>query len=222
MTDQSFTNVELPSAPKWRRLPEERPQQILTAALEVFGESGLEAARLDDIARRAGVSKGTIYLYFENKEELFREVLRSTVVDRLTRAKSQLDSLDASISSAEHLRTFLQEWWTYLRSPTWSTVHRLVMAELPRFPELARFYADEVVTPSRELIIPLLRMGMDRGEFREVDPPTIARMCAALMTSHALWLCRGAGLGIVPNDDEVVLGQITDFILSALVLPQSK
>src|SRR5476651_1052584 len=66
--------------PKWRRRPEHRPQQIIEAALEVFGECGLANARLQDIAERAGVSKGTIYLYFPNKEELFREMVRQTAV----------------------------------------------------------------------------------------------------------------------------------------------
>src|SRR5690349_3177810 len=75
--------------PRWRRLPEDRPGQILTAALEVFGERGLAAARLDDIAKRAGLSKGTIYLYFPNKEELFREMVRAIVVDRLRQAAAE-------------------------------------------------------------------------------------------------------------------------------------
>jgi AcrR family transcriptional regulator len=66
--------------PRWRRLPEERPQQIIDAALEEFGDRGLASSRLEDIAKRAGLSKGTIYLYFPNKEELFREVVRHTVI----------------------------------------------------------------------------------------------------------------------------------------------
>ena len=73
--------------PKWRRLPEERPQQIIEAALDVFAERGLASARLEDIAKRAGVSKGTIYLYFPNKEALFREVVRQTVVANIERAE---------------------------------------------------------------------------------------------------------------------------------------
>src|SRR5215470_6022053 len=86
MTDQSVTNrmsEQTAAEPRWRRLPEERPKQILDAALAVFAERGLSAARLEDIAKRAGVSKGTIYLYFANKEELFREVVRSTVISNL-------------------------------------------------------------------------------------------------------------------------------------------
>src|SRR5512141_750716 len=86
MTDQSVIPAgdvmatSSPTEPKWRRLPEERPRQIVDAALAVFGEHGLAGARLEDIAKRAGVSKGTIYLYFANKEELFREVVRGTVI----------------------------------------------------------------------------------------------------------------------------------------------
>src|SRR6478752_3886523 len=76
--------------PRWRRLPEDRPRQILTAALEVFGERGLAAARLEDIAKRAGLSKGTIYLYFPNKEELFREVIRHTIIAQIERAERDL------------------------------------------------------------------------------------------------------------------------------------
>src|SRR6478609_2769386 len=79
--------------PRWRRLPEDRPRQILTAALEVFGERGLAAARLDDIAKRAGLSKGTIYLYFPNKEELFREVIRNSVVAFIERGEAQIEAL---------------------------------------------------------------------------------------------------------------------------------
>src|SRR3954454_6026462 len=73
--------------PKWRRCPEDRPEQIIQAALQVFGECGLANARLQDIAERAGVSKGTIYLYFPNKEELFREMIRQTAVAAIERAE---------------------------------------------------------------------------------------------------------------------------------------
>src|SRR5580765_6630918 len=91
--------------PRWRRLPEERPGQILAAALEVFGERGLAAARLDDIARRAGVSKGTIYLYFPNKEELFREMIRHIVVGQLEAAERAVS--ESTASATETLIDFM-------------------------------------------------------------------------------------------------------------------
>src|SRR6187455_782508 len=98
--------------PRWRRLPEERPRQIIDAALEVFGERGLAGARLEDIARRAGVSKGTIYLYFSNKEELFREVVRAVVVDRLREAAANTGTGDPVVE----LKRYMRAHWDFVRS----------------------------------------------------------------------------------------------------------
>src|SRR6478735_2224769 len=100
--------------PRWRRLPEDRPRQILTAALEVFGERGLAAARLDDIAKRAGLSKGTIYLYFPNKEELFREMVRTTVISALEEREQRATS--ATESATEVLTHFMRDYWKFIRS----------------------------------------------------------------------------------------------------------
>ena len=83
---------QVATEPRWRRLPEERPRQILEAALTVFAERGLAAARLEDIARHAGLSKGTIYLYFPNKEELFREVIRHSVVAFIERGEERISA----------------------------------------------------------------------------------------------------------------------------------
>ena len=84
------TTAAPPKPPKWRRRPEHRPQQIIEAALEVFGECGLAKSRLQDIADRAGVSKGTIYLYFPNKEELFREMVRQTAIAAIENAEKTI------------------------------------------------------------------------------------------------------------------------------------
>src|SRR5437868_12611503 len=101
--------------PRWRRLPEERPRQILSAALEVFGEHGLATARLEDIAKRAGLSKGTIYLYFPNKEELFREVVRQTIVAQIEEGERHFDASTANATNT--LREFMRRYWAYVRSP---------------------------------------------------------------------------------------------------------
>ena len=103
--------------PKWRRRPEHRPQQIIEAALEVFGESGLANARLQDIASRAGVSKGTIYLYFPNKEELFREMIRQTAVAAIERAAKDV----TQGTPTEQLLAFMKGYWEFVRSPVFST-----------------------------------------------------------------------------------------------------
>src|SRR6476661_5701447 len=111
------------SAPKWRRCPEDRPQQIITAALEVFGECGLANARLQDIAERAGVSKGTIYLYFPNKEELFREMIRQTAVAAIERAEHAV----VSGTPSNQLIAFMRSYWAFVRTPVFITIYRLVL-----------------------------------------------------------------------------------------------
>src|SRR6476661_3924562 len=126
------------SEPRWRRLPEERPRQILEAALEVFAERGLSDARLEDIAKRAGVSKGTIYLYFPNKEELFREMVRDIVVGQLEIAERMVN--ESTASATETLVAFMRKHWAKIRSAEFEPLFRLVHAEIHHFPDLAKFY----------------------------------------------------------------------------------
>src|SRR3954470_8560876 len=102
-----------PKSPKWRRRPEHRPQQIIEAALEVFGECGLAKSRLQDIAQRAGVSKGTIYLYFPNKEELFREVIRQTAVAAIESGEKTLPTA----APTQQLCAAMRGYWQFVRSP---------------------------------------------------------------------------------------------------------
>jgi AcrR family transcriptional regulator len=121
------------NAPRWRRLPEERPRQILDAALEVFGERGLAAARLEDIARSAGVSKGTIYLYFPNKEALFTEMIREIPSRYISSVEA---SISEEVSAREQLRQYLRNSWDYVRTPSFEILYRLVLRELHHFPDL--------------------------------------------------------------------------------------
>jgi AcrR family transcriptional regulator len=199
--------------PKWRRLPEERPQQIIEAALDVFAERGLASARLEDIAKRAGVSKGTIYLYFPNKEALFREVVRQTVVANIERAEREL----VRGSATEQLRAYLRGYWAFVRSPRFEAIYRLVLAELQNFPDLAQFYSEEVVQRSARLIGRIIQHGIDSGEFRPIDPRVAARMLQALIVSHGLWCAR---VKFFPHmagaTDEKVLTDVTDFYLHAI------
>ena len=199
--------------PKWRRLPEERPHQIIEAGLEVFAERGLASARLEDIAKRAGVSKGTIYLYFPNKEALFREVVRQTVVATIERAEREI----VHGSATEQLLTYIRGYWSFVRSPRFEAIYRLVMAELQNFPDLAQFYSEEVVQRSARLIGRLIQQGIDSGEFRPIDPKVAARMLQALIVSHGLWCSRQKFFPHMAGaTDEKVLAELTDFYLHAI------
>ena len=205
---------EAASEPRWRRLPEERPRQILDAALAVFADRGLAAARLEDIAKRAGLSKGTIYLYFPNKEELFREVVRTSVVAYIERAEAVFESERDPMQS---LLTWMEGYWAWLRSPVFPAMHRLVSSELTNFPDLASFYATEVIERAQRLVRGMLERGMDAGVFRRMDPLVAARMLSALFVTHGLWYHQRQcfqSIANVPGD--AMLAQIRDFFLTAM------
>lgn len=200
--------------PRWRRLPEERPKQILEAALAVFAERGLAAARLDDIAKLAGVSKGTIYLYFANKEELFRGVVRSTVIAFIERGEAYFE---AERDPQRALEVWMEGHWSWIRSATFPAMHRLVASELRDFPDLHAFYATEVVGRAQRLVCDILERGMDVGVFRRMDPLVAARMLSALFVTHGTWYHQPNSFKSVANiPDDVLLAQIRDFFFHAM------
>jgi AcrR family transcriptional regulator len=206
--------------PRWRRLPEERPKQILDAALAVFAEHGLAGARLEDIARRAGLSKGTIYLYFPNKEELFREVIRTSVIAFIEQAEEFFASAQSPVVALEK---WMEGYWTWLRSPVFPVMHRLVTSELRNFPDVAAFYAKEVVERAQRLVRGILQRGMETGDFREMDPAEAARMLSAIFVTHATWLHQKnsfKSLAHIPPDE--MLAQISSFFFNAMRPDQAR
>lgn len=199
--------------PRWRRLPEERPQQILHAALDIFGEFGLASARLEDIAKRAGVSKGTIYLYFPNKEELFREMVRSTVVEAIVAG----EQLPQTGSATDQLMRFMRDYWEFVRSPAFAVIYRVVVSELHNFPDLVEFYSTEVISRSQKLLSRIVRRGIERGEFRDIEPTTAARMLMSLFSTNAMWCCKREYFPHMRDrSDDQVLNELVDFYLCAL------
>jgi AcrR family transcriptional regulator len=166
--------------PRWRRRPQARPEEILDAAIAVFGERGFARTRLDDVARRAGVSKGTLYLYFRSKDALFREVVRTLKSGALGRAEAFVDQFEGT--SSDLLDRLIHRMWEHLSDPRQVAISRLVQSELHRFPELAQFYFDEVVLRSRRLLERVLARGVARGEFRPAQARFAARGIPALMT----------------------------------------
>ena len=199
--------------PRWKRRPEHRPGQIIDAALEVFGQKGLARTRLEDIAVRAGVSKGTIYLYFESKEALFKEMIRETAVATIEGAEARPDTG----TPTDQLRALMERYWAFVRSPAFSTIHRLVIGELHQFPDLARFYADEVIARGMRLITGIIRRGIASGEFRETDPFAAARMLVALFVMNGVWCDKRDCLPVLEGrDNEGAFSDIADFYFNAL------
>ncbi len=151
--------------PRYQRRKQDRPQEITDAALAAFAEKGYAATRVDDVAKRAGVSKGLLYLYFKTKEELFKAVVRSFVVPRIDALTQIIES--SELSSEEFLRgPFLDFVKTLPGSPI-SVVIRLMIAEGPKHPDLVQFYWDNVVSRGLGAIGELLQRGVQTGEFRK-------------------------------------------------------
>ncbi|WP_317204687.1 TetR/AcrR family transcriptional regulator [Janthinobacterium sp.] len=171
--------------PRWERRKDARPQELIAAALDLFVERGFASTRLEDVAKRAGVSKGTLYLYFENKEELFKAVVRENIVHVIGQAE---DSVAASTdSSVDLLRAMLMEWWRHVGATKLAGITKLMMAESGNFPELTQFYNEEVVTRGNAIITSVLKRGMARGEFRSVDAELMTAILSAPVIMLMMW-----------------------------------
>ncbi len=188
-----MTTCEAKAKPRWERRKDARPKELLASALDIFVERGYAATRLDDVAALAGVSKGTLYLYFENKEELFKAVVRENLVSALTEAEDYADQYDGS--STELLREVIKGWWDRIGTTKLSGITKLMMAESGNFPDVARFYHEEVISRSNALIIRVLERGIASGEFRAVDTVNanlviVAPVLMLMIWKHSLNSCR--------------------------------
>ena len=171
--------------PRWTRRKEARPEEIIDAALELFVERGYAATRLDDVAARAGVSKGTLYLYFKNKEELIKAVVRHNVVPVLQHGEELVQQFSGS--SADLVRQLVYGWWELTGSTKIAGIPKLIIAEAGNFPDLAKFYHDEVIQRGQSLFRRVLQRGIDLGEFREVDLDNSIHVAMAPLLMLALW-----------------------------------
>lgn len=152
---------------KRERRKDARPGELLEAALDLFVEKGFAATRAEEVARRAGVSKGTLFLYFASKEELFKAVVRQNISGRFGEWNAELDAFTGS--TPDMLRLFMTLWWQRVGCTKVSGITKMMLTEAGNFPELAQFYQQEVIAPAHELIRRMLRRGVDRGEFEPID-----------------------------------------------------
>ncbi len=188
-------------SPRWQRRKDARPSEILAAAVEEFVEHGYAATKLEDVARRAGVTKGTLYLYFANKEALFKAVVRETIVPLLATAEQMVD--DHTGDPAALLRRLVLQWWDSLSAGSLGGIPKLVASEATNFPELAQFWFDEVVLRGRQIFAQVLRRGIEGGAFRRVDVDQAVRTILAPVLMAAIWkhsfeACEREGFAVGP------------------------
>ena len=163
--------------PRWQRRKDARPDEIIQAALEVFAERGFAATKLEDVAKKAGVTKGTIYLYFENKEALFKALIRGTIVPVIAQGEAIAQAFTGS--ARDLFEKLVREYWRLVGETALASIPRLMIAEAGNFPQLARFYYQEVITRGHRLMAGVLERGIKAGEFKKVDLAVATKLAMA-------------------------------------------
>lgn len=203
-----------PPALRTRR-KEARPAELLAAALDCFVEKGFAATRMDDIARRAGVAKGTFYLYFPSKQAVFEALVRESLLPRV--AALEAASRAAGGSASNRLRHLLASLAPIVTNPHIVALPKLVIAEAGNFPDMARFYRQEVIGRALALLTGLLRDGVAAGEFRPMpDAEMTARLFMAPVLLAALWQASFAPVEEAPLPVERLLATHADLFLRSI------
>ena len=206
--------------PRWRRRKEDRPTEIVAAALDAFAARGYAATRLEDVAERAGVSKGTLYLYFKNKEELFKAVVHQALVPNLTMAETLVKQ--STMPTRDLLVQILKGLATAVAGTKIGAIPRLVIAEAGNFPELARFYADEVVARGMRIFATILERGAARGELRAVNTEFAAPVVIGPMMLLAIWKNTFEPHTERKIDPVLYLETCADVLLNGLAVPKGE
>lgn len=168
-----------------KRRKDARPAELTAAALDLFVEKGFAATRLDDVAARAGVSKGTLYLYFDSKEALFKAVIEEGIVPTLVAAEQQLAEYKGT--TVELLRHLLSGWWQQIGATRLAGVTKLIVSESRNFPEVAQYYHDTVIARAHALLRTTLQRGIARGEFRPLDVESTINVITAPLLMLVIW-----------------------------------
>ena len=172
----------LPTAqvPKWRRRKPDRPQEIMRAALDVFSRRGFMATRLDDVAEQAGISKGTLYLYYSSKEELFRAIVHASVDEQVESAQQDWPDM---AQTQDEVRTgiiaIITDLANVMASPVGARISKLVLAEAAAFPDIASWYRDHLLMRVHVILSGLVEQGMAMGMFRSVPKNEAVRSLLA-------------------------------------------
>ena len=208
---------------KRERRKEARPGELLDAALDLFVEKGFAATRAEEVAARAGVSKGTLFLYFPSKEELFKAVVRENISGRFAEWNEEFEQFEGT--TADMVRYCMRMWWERIGATRASGITKLIMSEARNFPDIAAFYQQEVIRPGTELIRRILQRGVDSGEFRPLDMEyavfsIVAPMIFLIMMKHSLGAC--APLDFPLDPERYVASQVETLLHGLRARPEDQ
>lgn len=206
--------------PTHHRRKEARPAELTAAALALFVEKGYAATRLEDVAALAGVSKGTLYLYFDSKEALFKAVVREGLLPALAEGEKLVAGFTGD--SATLLREVGNGMWRLIGAQRIGGIPKLIFAEARNFPEIASFYHQEVILRGTALIRSVIRRGMVSGEFRTVDVDAaihivLAPVLMRMIWRHSLDICAAANIA-----DETYFNEYFEIMLRGLSVASAR
>ncbi len=210
------TPVATPAHPPRQRRKEARPQELIDAALELFAEKGFAATRSEEVAARAGVAKGTLYLYYPSKEELLKAVISQRLSSEIAAVTEYARGYQGSCESL--LREVFTAWWSRVFDSPTSAVFKLVITEVRNFPDIAAFYRGAVVEPATALVGEIVERGIRSGEFRSVDVhgavmSLVFPMIMLCLHKHSLGACAPATEMMDPHG---FIRQHVDIVLHGL------
>lgn len=170
---------------RWKRRKEARPEEILDAALDLFTNKGFSSTRMVDIAKQAGVSKGTLYLYFDSKELIFQEMVKTMISPMVDEAENVIQQFEGS--SSKLLEMIVTRWWTNVWHSKLTAIPKLIFSEAGNFPEMAEFYVEVIVKRVRGLFEKIIQQGIDNNEFTNCDNRAAARLLMAPVIQAHIW-----------------------------------
>jgi len=215
MGSSNINETQDPTRPKrWERRRDARPGEIVEAALACFNERGFAATKLDDIAKRAGVTKGTVYLYFTSKEDLFKAAVRESLLPRIEQLRGRVAV--APEDPVETIRQVMLKFVEEVLLTPAGIIPKLIISEAHNFPELARFYHEEVISRVRSLLTDVIRRGVAAGRFRPVDPEQVFFSLVSPMLIAALWRQSFEPYDTHPLDVSALVGSHLDLMFRGL------
>jgi AcrR family transcriptional regulator len=206
--------------PRWRRRKDARPAEIVAAALNVFAEKGFAAARLDDIAARAGVSKGALYLYFETKEDLFRAVVRDAVAPNLDMVRQLVEAYEGDFATLARLLVSTRV--QLLETTPLGGVAKMVIGESRNFPELARVWHDSLVAKALDLVSGAIARAQARGEIKPGDPRAYAFGLIAPALMGVIWRETFTPVGAPAFDLSALAAQHLEATLTGMLTEEAR
>ena len=201
------------------RRPEARSEEILDAALAVFTELGFAGARVEDIAARAGLSKGAVYVYFESKHAVLTALVRR-LADGVVGAAEALVEAGGDKDAESTLRALLTFIIVQMSDPKMSAAPRFVITESQRFPEIGVLYRDVVLARVRRVIARLCAAGQAQGVFRNVEPDVLLRLCGGPVVAHMFLTTVFADPAAPGPAPDVIAKGVADMVLNGLKVRQ--